>query len=159
MRAFNLGADAHAAGAENAAVVVGGEALVRGIHGQRGVAIGQADMGQALLLRKGLQFAVAVGDADRADVVALGEEQFENGAAMLFEPLGVGGDLHALVDGGHAGGQELVAALDLHQAKAAGADVAQAVQMAEGGNVDVVFPRHFEDGLAGAGAHFLPVDD
>ena len=31
--------------------------------------------------------------------------------------------------------------------------------MAEGGNVDVVLPRHFQDGLAGAGAHFLAVDD
>ena len=53
---------------------------------------------------------------------------------------------------GHAGGQELVAALDLHQAEAAGAHRAQALQMAEGGNVDLVLPRHFEDGLAGARA-------
>ena len=71
----------------------------------------------------------------------------------------VGGDLHAFVDGGHAGGQQLVAALDLDQAQAAGAHIAQAVQMAEGGNVDVVLPRHFQDGLAGARADFLPVDD
>ena len=77
----------------------------------------------------------------------------------LLEPLGVGADLHAFVDGGHAGGKELVAALDLDQAQAAGAHVAEAVQMAEGGNVDVVLPRHFKDGLAGAGADFLLVDD
>ena len=88
VRAFNLRADAHAARAQNAAVVVDGEALVRGIHGQRGIAIGQADVGQALLLRQRLQFAVAVGDADRADVIALGEEQLENHAAMLLQPLG-----------------------------------------------------------------------
>ena len=83
VRAFNLSADADAAGAEDAAVVVDGEALVRGVDGELGVAIGQADVGQALLLRQGLQFAMAVGDADGADVVALGEEQLENGAAML----------------------------------------------------------------------------
>ena len=40
-------------------------------------------MGQALLLRQRLQLAVAVGDADRADVIALGEEQLQNDAAVL----------------------------------------------------------------------------
>ena len=81
--AFDLRADAHAAGAEDAAVVVDGEALVGGVDGELGVAIGQADVGQALLLGQGLQFAMAVGDADRADVIALGEEQLEDGAAVL----------------------------------------------------------------------------
>ena len=83
VRAFDFGADAHAAGAQDAAVVVHGEALVRSIHGKRGIAIGQADMGQALLLGQRLQLAVAVGDAHRADVVALGEEQLKDGAAVL----------------------------------------------------------------------------
>ena len=102
---------------------------------------------------------MAVGDADRADVVALGEEQLEDGAAVLLEPLSIGADLHAFVDGGHAGGKELVAALDLNQAKAAGAHFAEAVHMAEGGNVDVVLPRHFKDGLAAQAADFLLIDD
>ena len=37
MRAFNLGADPHAARAQDAAVVVDGEALVRGVHGSSGL--------------------------------------------------------------------------------------------------------------------------
>ena len=40
---------------------------------QVGIAVRQVDVVDAELLGHGLQFAVAVGDADRADVVALGE--------------------------------------------------------------------------------------
>src|SRR5208282_5791348 len=83
MRALNFGADTHAASAQDAAVVVEGEPFVRGVNAELGVAIRKANMGQALLLAEGLQFAVAVGDANRADMVALGEEQFQNRAAML----------------------------------------------------------------------------
>ena len=35
-----------------------------------------------------LQFAMAVRDADRADVVALGEQQFENHLAVSLSALG-----------------------------------------------------------------------
>ena len=52
-------------------------------------------MGKALLLGHRLQFAVAVRHADRANVVALGEQQFQDRAAMLLQPLGVGVDFHA----------------------------------------------------------------
>ena len=69
----------------------------------------------------------------------------------LLQAFGVGGDLHALIDGGDAGGQQLVGALDLDQAQAAGADLAEAVEMAEGGNVDVILAGHLEDGLAARG--------
>src|ERR1035438_1426824 len=77
---------------------------------------------------------------------------------MLLEPLGLGAYLHALIHSGHAGGQQLVTAFDLHQAQAAGAYIAQALKMAERGNIDVVLPRHLQNGLAGAGADFLPID-
>jgi hypothetical protein len=100
-----------------------------------------------------------VGHANRTDVVALGEEQLEDHAAVLVEPLGFGADFHALEDGCHAGGQQLVASLDLDQTKAACAHVGQALHMAEGGNVDVVLQRHLENGLAGKSADFLFVDD
>ena len=45
---------------------------------QLGIAVGIVDVRDAELLRQRLQLAVAVGDADRADVVALGEQQFED---------------------------------------------------------------------------------
>ena len=115
-------------------------------------------MRQALLLPQGLQLAMAVGHADRADVIALGEEQLKDGLAMLLQALRRRGDFHSFFDGGDAGGQQLVAALDLDQAQAARAHIAQPIEMAERRDVDVVFARDFKNGLAGAGADFLTVD-
>jgi hypothetical protein len=85
-------------------------------------------------------------------------EQIEDGFAMFLQALSRGGDFHSFFDGGDAGGKKLVAALDFNQAEAAGAHVAEAVEMAEGGDVDVVLAGDFENGLAGAGANFLIVD-
>ena len=62
-------------------------------------------------LRQRLQIAVAVRHADRADVIALGEEQFQDHAAVVGQPLGVGRDLHAFFHPGDAGGKQLVASL------------------------------------------------
>ena len=61
-----------------------------------GPAVGHPHVVDAALLGQRLQLAVAVGDAHRADVVALGEEQFDDRAPVALQPLGVGGDLHAL---------------------------------------------------------------
>jgi hypothetical protein len=95
--------------------MVDGEALIRGVHLEIGIAVRQAYVRQALLLGQRLQFAMAVGDADRADVVALGEEQLENRVPVLSQALGVGAYLHALLYGGDAGRHQLVAALDFDQ--------------------------------------------
>jgi Ca2+-binding RTX toxin-like protein len=158
VRAFDLGAHADAAGAEDAPVVVEGKALVRCIDGELGVAIGESHVSEALLLGEGLKLAVAVRDADRADVVALGEEQFENVAAILLQTFGIGEDIHALEDGGDAGREQLVGAGDLDQADAARADIAEAIEMTEGGDVDVVLASDFEDGLTAAATYFMAVD-
>src|ERR1035437_5694644 len=115
-------------------------------------------MGDALVLRHGLQLAVTVGYAARANVIALGKEQFKDGAAVFLQALGFGADLHAFLDGSDTGGQKLVASFDLDQAHAAGANLAEAVHVAKGGDVDIVFPRDFKDCLASARADFLFVD-
>src|SRR5208283_5625478 len=70
--ALDFGADADTARAQDAAVVVEHEARVRGVHGERPVAVGVADVGDAQLLGQRLQLAVVVGDAHGADVVARG---------------------------------------------------------------------------------------
>src|SRR6185437_2293813 len=158
VRAFHLGAYAHAARAQNAAIVVGGEAFVRGVHRKRRIAIGQPHVREPLVLRQRLQLAVAVGYAHGADVVALGEQQFEDHPAVLLQALGIGGHLHALVNGGHAGRKQLVAALHLHNAEAASAHVRQPFNMTERRNVDPVFAGHIEDRLPARGAYFLAVD-
>ena len=63
-----------------------------------------------------LQFAVAVGHADRAHVVAFGQQQFDDLAAVPVEPRRAGAHLHAFPDGGNAGGQQFAVAGHLHQA-------------------------------------------
>ncbi len=91
VRAFDLGADAHAAGAEDAAVVDREtKRSWEASTGSLGVAIGEADVSQTLALRQRLQFAMAVGDADRADVIALGEEHLQDVLAIVLQALGVG---------------------------------------------------------------------
>ena len=77
---------------------------------------------------------------------------------MLLKALSDGGDLHAFKDGGHAGGKELGVAFDFDDAEAAGADIAESLEVTKGGNFDVVFAGHFKDGLAGAGADFVAID-
>ena len=105
------------------------------------------------LLRQHLQLAVAVRDADRADVIALGEEQFEDHPAVVLQALGVGRDLHAFFHARDASRQQLVLTLDLDQAEAAGADVGEAVQVAQAWNEDAVLPRDVENGFVLASAH------
>ena len=63
----------------------------------------QLEVVDAEVLGQVLQLAVVVGDADRADVVALEEQHLGDRPAVLDQLLGVGRDLHALGDRGRAG--------------------------------------------------------
>jgi hypothetical protein len=159
VRAFDLSADADTAGAEDAAVVVESEALVRCIDGELGVAIGQTHVSEALLLGESLEFAMAVGDADGADVVALSEEKLKDVAAIFLKAFGVGLDIHAFEDSGDAGRKQLVGAGNLDHAETASADVAEAIEMAECRDLDVVFASDLQDGLSAATTDCLAVDD
>src|SRR5436190_1676879 len=64
VRAFYLRADAHAARAQNAAIVVEHVARVRNIDGEFRISIRIAHAGNSEPLRHGLEFAVIVTDAD-----------------------------------------------------------------------------------------------
>ena len=90
---------------------------------------------------------MAVGDADRADVVALGEQQLQDHLAIFLQAFAVGLDLHALADLGGAGGQQLPGSLHLDQAEPAGADRVDAVEMAERGDPDAGLAGGLEDRL------------
>ena len=157
--AFNFGTNPHAACAQDAAVVIACEALVRCIHLEQRVAIGQPHMGHPQLLAHRLQLAVAVGHAYRADMIALGKQQFDDGLTVLVEPFGVCRDLHALLHARHTGRKQLVVPLDLDQAEATGPDIAQPIQMTQGRNVDAVLARHLEDRLVWHGTDILAVND
>src|SRR5664279_973777 len=68
MRTLDLVADAHAAHARDAAVVVDREKGVTGVDANLGVDGRQLEMVQLQLLGEVLQLAMIVGDADSADV-------------------------------------------------------------------------------------------
>ena len=123
VRPLDLVADPDAARAEDAAPVVdarsaGGEAS----SAVAGWTVGVADVVHADRVGHVLELAVAVGDADGADVVALGEEQLDDLPPVALEPLGGGGDLHPLLGAQRAGGLEPGRALHLDEAEPAGAD-------------------------------------
>jgi hypothetical protein len=91
-------------------------------------------------------------------VIAFGKQQFKDGAAMFLQAIRRGAYFHAFFNGRNAGGQKLVAAFDLNQAKPARTHIAQPVKVAQGGDVDLVLARNLENGLAGAAAHILAID-
>ena len=98
------------------------------------------------------------GDAHGADVVAFGEQQLERDLPIGLELRRAGGDRQALLYGGGAGGQQARDAGDLDHAQPAGADRAQALHVAEGGDVLVVGSRDLEDRLTGGGRDHFAVD-
>ena len=53
--------------------------------GRRGIVVRKVDMRHAQPLRHRLQFAVAVGDADGADVIAFDEQQLQRHQAVVRE--------------------------------------------------------------------------
>ena len=130
---------------------------MRSVHRQARIPVSEVYVGHLQGLRKVLQFAMPVGDADRAHMVALGKEQFQYLPPILAEPLTVQRHFHAFFHARDAGGKQLVDTLDLHQAEAAGAHAGKARQVAERGNVHIVFPRHLEDGLIAPRADVAPI--
>ena len=111
VRPLDLVAHPHAARTQDAAVMVEGEAVMRGVDRDLRVQVRHADVIDAEPHGQVLQLAVPVDHADRADVVALAEQELQDQLAIAVEPLGVHGDLHALFHLRHAGGQQLVAPL------------------------------------------------
>ena len=109
-------------------------------------------MVHALAVGEGLQFAMAVGHAHGADVVALGEQQLQRHAPVFLQAFAVGLDVHAFADFGRAGGQQFGDARDLHEAEAAGADVVHAVQVAQRRDFDAGVGGHVQDRGAFLGA-------
>ena len=79
---------------------------------------------------------MAIGHADGAGVIALSKQQFQRHAPVFLEAFAVGLHVHALADFRRAGGKQLGDAGDFHEAQPAGAQVINAIEMAECGNFD-----------------------
>ncbi len=109
-------------------------------------------MVHALAVGQRLQFAMAVGHAHGADVIAFGEQQFERHSPVFAQPFAVGLHVHALADFGGAGGQQFANARDFHEAQAAGAHVIYPVQMTQRRDFDAGVGGDFQNGRALLGA-------
>ena len=156
--ALDLVADADAAKAQDAAVVVDGEQPVAGVDVDLRADPRQVEVGHAELVCRVLQLAVIVRDADRADVVALHEHHLGHGPAVLEQELRMRRDVHAFRDLGHAGRRELGGARDLDHAQAAGAAVVDPFEVAEARDVDPVLLGNLHHGLPFRAGDVLAVD-
>src|ERR1039457_1833710 len=112
----------------------------------------------AVLPGQRLKLAVVVGHADRADVVALRKQELERHPAVLAKALGVCVDVHALGDMGRAGRKKLGHAGHLDQAEAAGANVVDAFEVAEGRDLYPGVGGGIQNGCALLGADLLAID-
>ena len=135
-----------AAAAEDALFVVAHEIAGGGILLVLGLFALEAVLVAAVLVGELLQFAVGGADAGEALLFMVGEQQLERGLARLAHFFGIGEYLHALVDGVHAGGDQRTGALHLANADAAGADLVDVFEIAEGGDVDADRFGGFENG-------------
>ncbi len=158
MGALDFVAGTDAAGAEDAAVMVEDEGWVGGVDVVLGVEVGEADVGDADLIGEVLEFAVAVGDADGADMVSFGEEELDDHFPVEPEFFGIGEDDLVWGDWGGAGGEEFGGADDFDDTESTGADFGDAFEGAEGGDLDVIFSADIEDGAAGFDFEFPAVD-
>ncbi len=156
--AFDFVADAHAARAEDAAIVIQAEEVVGSVERELGIAIGNVDVRDAHCLSEALQFAVSVGDADGADVIALGEEHLDDHAPVALQAGGIGGDVHPFGDFGHAGGEELVDPLTSTRQRRQAPHPERPSRKQRVGTCDFVFFADVEDGLVGASADVVAVD-
>ena len=72
-------------------------------------------------------------------MVPLREQQLQDHSPVFREAFGLGRDLHPFRHFRHAGRQQTVRPLDLHQAQPARTHIGKAVKMTERRNVNVVF--------------------
>src|SRR5690606_2123919 len=102
-----------------------------------------------------LQLAVSVHDTDSTDVVALGKEQFQEHFAIGHKPVAVRVDDHALLHGGHTGGEQPVGPFNFDHAEATTASFAQPIEMAECRYLNALFTQHGQQCLSFLGCHCL----
>ena len=82
------------------------------------------------------QLTLGVAGAGQAVHPVVGEDELQGQLPGVAHPAGVGIDLHALAHGVDAGGHQALGPLDLHHADAAGADLVDVLEEAQGGDVE-----------------------
>ncbi len=119
----------------------------------------EAAVGDLDLLAELLELAVLVPVAGEAVARVVGEHQLVEDLARLLHARGVRLHDHPLADRDRAGGLEAPHPLDLDDADAAGADLVDALEVAEVGDLDAVVLGGLEDRPVALGPHGPAVDD
>jgi hypothetical protein len=158
MGTFDLVASTYAASAEDAPVVVYPESFVAEIHLTIRVQVIEVYMVHTGGDGQILKFTVAVGDADRTDVVAFSEDKLKDRTPVVAEPLRIGPDHHVLNDSRHASRLETTLVADFHEADSASADITQSIEMTERRDRDPCVARGLKDGLVLASADQFAVN-
>lgn len=131
MRALNLVAGANATRAEDAAVVINAELVVGRIDIALRMQIIKAHMVDTMRHCQVLQFAMIVGDANGANMISLGEQQFQNHSPVFLQLRRACADYHSFLNSGRASCLQAVAAADFDQAQSASSDRRQAINVAQ----------------------------
>jgi len=141
-------ADPDAPEAKHAAVVVHHQVGMGRVVLERGIKERVPDRVHAVLDGEPLELAVAALGTVHAEVVSPREEQFQDLFPVVEQLLRFRVHDHAVRGGRGAGSQELGVLFDFHHAHAAGPDRGEPLEVAEGGNVDIVLLGDFEDRVA-----------
>ena len=124
----------------------------------RGALAAEVMLVHAVLIAERLQLTGGAAHAGEAVLLVVGEQQLEVHLSRFHDAGRVGGDLHALVYGINAGGDETARALDLDEAEAACADLIDVLQIAKCRDVDAGVARSLENGDALFDRVILAVD-
>jgi hypothetical protein len=123
-----------------------------------GAVITVAHITQPDVARLRLQFAIAIGGAGEAIKRMIGDIKLHHAFAERLQPLGLGVDNHARCDRCCAGSRRSGTALDLDEAKPAGAEGFEHVGGAEFRDFGADFHRRTHNGRAFWNTHFNAVD-
>ena len=142
-------AGGHAPAAEDALVVVPEHMLCGVVKVVLGVFPGvDVLVVDPEVLAELLQLAVAAAHAGKALLLVGGKDQLQINLAGGEDPLGVGQHLHPLRHRVDAGGHQVLEALYLHHADAAGANLVNVLQKTQGGDINGQLPGSLQDGGA-----------
>jgi len=157
MVADNLGTDTDAAAAENAPVMVDYDVGIDRVDWQGWPRIRVADMVHPVSVSQSLKLALAAGGTESAEMVALGEHEFKDHTAVLLKLIGTCAYHQTFTCRVGTGRVDASFAFNLDDAETAGADIGEALKMAEGGYVDTVLPADRKYGIALGTFHELAV--
>ena len=144
---LHIAADGDAAAAQNALIRVADDGRGEVIQRIMDVLALKAVLLYAQLLRQILKLTVLTAHAGEALALVVGEDQLQHRLARLAHLRGVRLDDHALGHGHHACRRQRTRA-DVYHAHAAGADLIDVLEPAEGRNLDTGSMRRLENGCA-----------